>query len=595
MSLYLSGYVARDNHSRDSIVWLEWVAHQSGAQIQHALNGRQGEYRVQGTNYKVDGYCQATNTIYEYLGCLWHGCPSCYVNRSQPLPKTNEMPDLLLRKTEARTRELEALGYIVISVWEHTFHQEIKDNEPLRLFADGLDITSRLDMRDSFFGGRTNATKLYHEAAADEAIRYVDFTSLYPYVNKYARYPVGHPEIVTNNFQPISSYFGLAKVKVLPPRGLYHPVLPHRFSDGKLKFPLCGTCAASESTTQCTCTDEERALVGTWCTPELEKAEECGYKILRTYEVYHWTNSTRYDPTTRIGGLFASFIDTFLKMKQEASGWPEWCDTEEKKQEYITAYAKNEGINLEYEAIEKNPGKRTLAKLLLNSFWGKFGQRPNMTQTKYVYSQAEFLSAVLDKSKNITDFHIVNEQTCLLEYVYEDDQVPDSPSSNIIIATFTTCWARLKLLEVLHTVNHLCLYFDTDSIIYADKKGSPCNVPVGDYLGQLTNELEADEHIVQFVSGGPKNYGYLTNKGNQVCKVKGFSLNYRNSEKINFGAMKDIVVNRPEDKIITEPYQAIARNKRKFEVFNRQESKDYRMVYTKRRRVESFDTVPYGY
>ena len=78
---------------------------------------------------------------------------------------------------------------------------------------------------------------------------------------------------------------------------------------------------------------------------------------------------------TRTGGLFASFIDTFLKMKQEASGWPEWCDTEEKKQEYITAYAKNEGINLVYKAIEKNPGKRTLAKLLLNSFWEKFGQR----------------------------------------------------------------------------------------------------------------------------------------------------------------------------------------------------------------------------
>ena len=128
--------------------------------------------------------------------------------------------------------------------------------------------------------------------------------------------------------------------------------------------------------------------------------------------------------------------------------------------------------------------------------------------------------------------------------------------------------------------------------MYADKKGSPCNVPVGDYLGQLTNELEADEYIVQFVSGGPKNYGYLTNKGNQVCKVKGFSLNYRNSEKINFGAMKDIVVNRPEDKIITEPYQE-TNGSLKCSIDKNQ--KDYRMVYTKRRRVESFDTVPYGY
>ena len=83
-------------------------------------------------------------------------------------------------------------------------------------------------------------------------------------------------------------------------------------------------------------------------------------------------------------------------MKQEASGCPEWCDANEKKQEYIAAYEKDKGIHLEYEAIEKNPGKRTLVKLLFNSFWGKFGQRPNMPQTKYVYNQAEFLSAVLD-------------------------------------------------------------------------------------------------------------------------------------------------------------------------------------------------------
>ena len=172
--------------------------------------------------------------------------------------------------------------------------------------------------------------------------------------------------------------------------------------------------------------------------------------------------------------------------------------------------------------------------------------------------------------------------------------IPDSPSANIVIATFTTCWARLRLLDVLQTVDRRCLYFDTDSIIYVDKKDSPCNVQVGDYLGQLTNELEEDEHIVQFVSGGPNNYGYLTNKGTEVFKVKGFTLNYRNSQKINFTSMKDIVLNRPEDKIATEPHQAIARNKRKFEIFNREETKVYSLVYTKRRKI-GHDTVPYGY
>ena len=32
-------------------------------------------------------------------------------------------------------------------------------------------------------------------------------------------------------------------------------------------------------------------------------------------------NVTRYDPKTREGGLFAGYIDTFLKFKAEARGY----------------------------------------------------------------------------------------------------------------------------------------------------------------------------------------------------------------------------------------------------------------------------------
>lgn len=37
--------------------------------------------------------------------------------------------------------------------------------------------------------------------------------------------------------------FGLATVDILPPEGLFHPVLPVR-AGGKLTFPLCRTCVA---------------------------------------------------------------------------------------------------------------------------------------------------------------------------------------------------------------------------------------------------------------------------------------------------------------------------------------------------------------
>ena len=47
------------------------------------------------------------------------------------------------------------------------------------------------------------------------------------------------------------------------------------------------------------------------------------------------------------------------------------------------------------------------------------------------------------------------------------------------------------------------------------------------FLGDFTDEAEGDP-IIEFASGGAKNYGYETRGGKVECKVRGFSLNYRN-------------------------------------------------------------------
>ncbi len=109
-----------------------------------------------------------------------------------------------------------------------------------------------------------------------------------------------------------------------------------------------------------------------------------GYKVLTLYEVWQFDHISQYDPDTMTGGLFTEYVNTFLKLKQEASGWPDWCKTEDDKQTYIDVYEQKEGIKLSYHRINKNPGLRALAKLMLNSFWGKFGQRSNMQQVDIV-------------------------------------------------------------------------------------------------------------------------------------------------------------------------------------------------------------------
>ena len=58
-----------------------------------------------------------------------------------------------------------------------------------------------------------------------------------------------------------------------------------------------------------------------------------GYKILDIYEVYEY-QITQYNPETDAGGLFVDYINTFLKLKVEASVYPCWVRSPEDEERY---------------------------------------------------------------------------------------------------------------------------------------------------------------------------------------------------------------------------------------------------------------------
>ena len=93
--------------------------------------------------------------------------------------------------------------------------------------------------------------------------------------------------------------------------------------------------------------------------------------MFSVYEVWHYDKFLQYNRETVELGLFSEYIDTFMQMKQEADGWPSYAVTDEQKAEYIESYYEREGIRLNPANIAKNPNMRQLAKLMLNSFWGK--------------------------------------------------------------------------------------------------------------------------------------------------------------------------------------------------------------------------------
>ena len=293
-------------------------------QIQHARS-EEGEKVIccDGLNgiveYKVDGYFEFEGNKYvcEFNACSFHGCMKCFPHNREIIMNNNRSMAQRFRDTLVKEKRLERKGYILLTKWSCEFAEDKKKPE-MKELLNKMNIQKPINIRDSYFGGRTNALVLYKKFSEGEKGYYVDFTSLYPDILKHRKFPVGHPKRITENFQPCYSkncvgdcfytpcegkhmvlpYFGIMKVTVLQPTNLIHPILPIK-CNGKLKFPLCYKCACTEQKGECTCLDSQRMFTHTYCTPDLEVAINMGYEIVQVHEVLHWSQTEMYDTQTK--------------------------------------------------------------------------------------------------------------------------------------------------------------------------------------------------------------------------------------------------------------------------------------------------------
>ena len=81
------------------------------------------------------------------------------------------------------------------------------------------------------------------------------------------------------------------------------------------------------------------------------------YEIIEIFEEYEYAVK-QYNPQTGQGRLFVEYVDTFFKLKTEASGYPDWVQTPEDEDRYISNFHVSEGIRLDKEAIRPNAAKR---------------------------------------------------------------------------------------------------------------------------------------------------------------------------------------------------------------------------------------------
>lgn len=600
-----NGYRMVNNQSSIAMHWLVYVERTRGILIQHAGRGR--EKVVCGV--AVDGYYEEGDTkeVFAFQGCWFHGCLCLKYNRSEPC---HDDPDDTLNSRFARTQRVidrfKEKGFTVTEMWECEFKKMLSDKSNVELHDvknDSIITVSKLTPRSCFYGGRTENMCTYYECKEGEKIEYLDVCSLYPYVFGKLKFPIKHPQVFVGSECKQKNLYtteGIVKLKILPPYNLLYPVLPLK-QNNKLMFVLCETCGDSMTQSEeCSHSDEERSIIGCYVIDEVRKAMDLGYRVMEVYEIWE------YEVLQLNGdqpGLFTEIMNKFIKIKQEASGWPENCTTDELKAQYIQDFYNAENIQLDESRIEKNPGLRTWAKLCVNSVWGRLGQKEDRPQTVITKDPSVFFDICTDNAKEVNTIIPINHDSVVINYNNKDEAAVPLDTVNVIIAAYTTTHARLKLYNYIEQLTKdRLLYVDTDSLVFVTRPGDTA-IETGPYIGCLTNELSCygeGSYITAFCSAGPKNYSYkvMTSRGDTetVCKVKGIRINYKVGLEINFEKMKDLVLNGTKDTSISIKYDSIVRTKT-HDIVTKPAVKTYRAVSSKRvfSQTSCGTSKPYGF
>jgi hypothetical protein len=301
----------------------------------------------------------------------------------------------------------------------------------------------------------------------NELVYAYDVNSLYPFVMSKGAMPVGKPKYFEGDIRKIDpEAFGFFYCKIITPKNLKHPILQTHV---KTKAGI-----------------RTMAALGTYkdmlFSPEMDNAIRYGYnfEILWGY-------------TFEKGNIFKDFITTLYNMRLN--------------------YAKSNPMNY-------------IAKIIMNSLYGRFGMNDLFTSTQIVnkkdYENFEKHNlGFINEIKPLTDSYLVN-----LNHDYtstELDNQLESHNVNIAIASAISSYARVVMSSFKNNPKLKLFYTDTDSI-YTNLKPDQMNklfpgIVNNKELGRLKLETVSSRAI--FIS--PKCYYLLTDDNQEIFKVKGLN------------------------------------------------------------------------
>ena len=287
------------------------------------------------------------------------------------------------------------------------------------LLAPRIDVQSSglIQDREVMKGGRTEALAAYTMEAEDLALYTVDRVSAYPAVMASNPLLIGHPDYITGfdaedrkellqsqldcaERQP-HHIFGFVRALIQPNPDDIVGFLPFRISERMVGKIFNGQKLGREDVGRLVSPVGDPFL-DVFFSEELRLAVHYGkYKLLHVYEIIS------FPPETIRDDLFKGLISMYYRDKCECEGWrklklPGMQFAEEpsleQQQEIVDFFESSHNglFRLRPDFVKKDEAKRSLAKLKMNSTFGKYGERVRAEVSKKVdnhHLDQEFFNA----------------------------------------------------------------------------------------------------------------------------------------------------------------------------------------------------------
>ena len=275
------------------------------------------------------------------------------------------------------------------------------------------------DIREAYTGGAVDVFIPHNKANRDfnnparTKLYYYDANSLYPTIMAKFPVPVGKPIVFEGNILEVDpDAYGFFYCRIESPEFLEHPILQRRIKTSEGTRTIAG--------------------LGIWAgwiySDEYHLAIKMGYKIqiIRGYKFEK-------------GYVFKEYIEKMYNLRLK--------------------YSKDTPMNL-------------IAKLLMNSLYGKFGMRSEFNKVDIIQNDRQLLNDYLDEHKfTIQDSYEVGGHLILIRknvsrFLSGDESYSCyGPDVNVAIAAAITAGGRVYMSFAKNNSNFNLYYSDTDSIV----------------------------------------------------------------------------------------------------------------------------------